>query len=95
MPMQSSLVPVSLPLVPRAGPSSRPKSQLPRATSVLQLLTTHSLTFRIPPLSVSDSEGPDVAQDILHFHALVRETGIDSIAGAPVRGHHDTLRELA
>ncbi|RPB22503.1 hypothetical protein L211DRAFT_884799 [Terfezia boudieri ATCC MYA-4762] len=62
---------MSIPL--HAGPSAQTTSQRPRATLVLQLKNS-SRWKAIPALSKADSEGPDVAQDIVHFNAL-REAG--------------------
>ncbi|KAF8457744.1 hypothetical protein BGX38DRAFT_1265589 [Terfezia claveryi] len=59
---------MSIPLVPHAGPNAQTTSQKPRATSVLQLQNSG----KRPPLSKTDSEGPDVAQDVVHFNALLQ-----------------------
>ncbi|RPB18735.1 hypothetical protein L211DRAFT_843277 [Terfezia boudieri ATCC MYA-4762] len=69
---------MSIPQAPRAGPSNmsipaQTTSQKPRAASVLKLQNSSRRTA-IPALSKADSEGPDVAQDIIHFNAL-REAG--------------------
>ncbi|RPB18699.1 hypothetical protein L211DRAFT_843336 [Terfezia boudieri ATCC MYA-4762] len=80
-----------IPQVPRPGPSAQTTSQKPRATSVLQLQNSSSRTA-IPALSEVDSEGPDVAQDIVHFNAL-REAGKEattSTLNTPVRRHQYT-----
>ena len=88
MPSQASLVPVSLPLVPHAGPTAQTTRQRPRATSILNLLQSQK---RILHLSHVDSEGPGVAQDILHFNAL-SEAGTASIPGIPVYRHQYTRK---
>ncbi|KAF8419188.1 hypothetical protein EV426DRAFT_645002 [Tirmania nivea] len=76
---------MSIPLAPRAGPSAQTTSQRPRTTSVLQLQNSSRRTA-IPALSEADSEGPDVAQDIVHFNALLRKCGIT----VPIDGTADS-----
>ncbi|KAF8429728.1 hypothetical protein EV426DRAFT_713614 [Tirmania nivea] len=73
-----------IPQAPRPGPSAQNTGQKPRATSVLQLQNSRRRTA-IPALSKVDSEGPDVAQDIVHFNAL-REAGKEApTLNTPVR----------
>ncbi|KAF8415505.1 hypothetical protein EV426DRAFT_646495 [Tirmania nivea] len=73
----------------RPGPSAQNTGQKPRATSVLQLQNSRRRTA-IPALSKVDSEGPDVAQDIVHFNAL-REAGTEApTLNTPVRRHQYT-----
>lgn len=57
--------------------------------------TTNNLCLKaqtwIPPLPHADTEEPDVAQDILHLHALrAHETGIELTPGAPERRYQYT-----
>ncbi|KAF8440566.1 hypothetical protein BGX38DRAFT_1273029 [Terfezia claveryi] len=73
-----SLVPMSIPLAPCAGTKAQTTSQKPRATPGLQLQNSGKRK-QIPPITKADSEGPDVAQDIVHFNAL-REAGKDAAA---------------
>ncbi|KAF8417283.1 hypothetical protein EV426DRAFT_711733 [Tirmania nivea] len=73
---------MSIPL--RAGPSAQTTSQRPRATSVLQLQNSSRRTA-IPALSKADSEGPDMAQDIVHFNALREAEKEATTLNTPVR----------
>ncbi|KAF8415558.1 hypothetical protein EV426DRAFT_698804 [Tirmania nivea] len=78
-----------IPQAPRPGPSAQNTGQKPRATSVLQLQNSRRRTA-IPALSKVDSEGPDMAQDIVHFNAL-REAGKEApTLNTPVRRHQYT-----
>ncbi|RPB18711.1 hypothetical protein L211DRAFT_834130 [Terfezia boudieri ATCC MYA-4762] len=80
---------MSIPQAPRPGPSAQTTRQKPRATSVLQLQNSSRRTA-IPALSKADPEGPDVAQDIVHFNAL-REAGKQATTlNTPVRRHQYT-----
>ncbi|KAF8419857.1 hypothetical protein EV426DRAFT_676152 [Tirmania nivea] len=98
----SSLVTMSIPQAPWAGPSNMsilqaphpgPSAQTtslnPRATSVLKLQNSSRWTA-IPALSKVDSEGPDVAQDIIHFNALCEAGKQATTLNTPVRRHQYT-----
>ncbi|KAF8426074.1 hypothetical protein EV426DRAFT_710553 [Tirmania nivea] len=75
---------MSIPQAPRPRPSAQTTSQKPRTTSVLKLQNSSRWTA-IPALSKADSEGPDVAQDIIHPNAL-REDGKEATTlNTPVR----------
>ncbi|KAF8414929.1 hypothetical protein EV426DRAFT_146625 [Tirmania nivea] len=75
---------MSIPQAPRPRPSAQTTSQKPRTTSILKLQNSSRWTA-IPALSKADSEGPDVAQDIIHFNAL-REAGKEATTlNTPVR----------
>ncbi|KAF8429800.1 hypothetical protein EV426DRAFT_639545 [Tirmania nivea] len=80
--LSPSLVTMSIPL--RAGPSAQTTSQRPRATSVLQLQNSSRRTA-IPALSKADSEGPGVAQDIVHFNTLREAEKEATTLNTPVR----------
>ncbi|KAF8423048.1 hypothetical protein EV426DRAFT_717704 [Tirmania nivea] len=73
---------------PRPGPSAQTTSQKPRA-SVLKLQNSSRWTA-IPALSKVDSEGPDVAQDIIHFNALCEAGKQATTLNTPVRRHQYT-----
>ncbi|RPB25000.1 hypothetical protein L211DRAFT_848361 [Terfezia boudieri ATCC MYA-4762] len=67
-----------------------------QAQNLEQLLFLQLQNFgkrtQVPPLSKGDSEGPDVAQDIVHFNAL-REAGKDATAfNNPIRRHQYTRK---
>ncbi|KAF8418722.1 hypothetical protein EV426DRAFT_720438 [Tirmania nivea] len=74
---------------PRPGPSAQTTSQKPRATSVLKLQNSSRWTA-IPALSKVDSEGPDVAQDIIHFNALCEAGKQATTLNTSVRRHQYT-----
>ncbi|KAF8430831.1 hypothetical protein BGX38DRAFT_1277580 [Terfezia claveryi] len=60
---------MSIPQAPRPGSSAQTTSQKPRATSLK--LQNSSRRTAIQELSKTDSEGPNIAQDIIHFNALL------------------------